>query len=243
MFSASAARCCTCGVPHVGDVPRPVACPAVSAAFCCTCGAGAPSPFLRRGRGCVLSILPYGKELFMRYIQGLPIDGITPALAGWKRDAEAMIALLKQVFGRDALSAAHAGGVRTSPWRTSANGCAPGRTIPADAFIVAWDGDSAPVGTVSQSEWRSARCRGCATASRLGICLLKRVLGPRHRHAHDGDGAGAWPADAGFLQLELDVDAENERAIRPVPSASAFEEYGRLTGTRRAATVSSSTKY
>ena len=34
----------------------------------------------------------------MRYIQGLPIDGIT-LRSPEERDAEAMIALLKQVFG------------------------------------------------------------------------------------------------------------------------------------------------
>ena len=151
----------------------------------------------------------------MRYIQGLPIDGIT-LRSPEERDAEAMIALLKQVFGETPylLRTPEEFGLSVEDERKWLRAR---EDDPRGAFIVAWDGDR-PVGTVSVMEVSPlSRLRH---RSRLGICLLK---------AYWGRGVGTRMMETA---LELEVDAENERAIA-LYRRFGFEEYGRLPGATR----------
>ena len=162
----------------------------------------------------------------MRYIQGLPIDGIT-LRSPEERDAEAMIALLKQVFGETPylLRTPEEFGLSVEDERKWLRAR---EDDPRGAFIVAWDGDR-PVGTVSVMEVSPlSRLRH---RSRLGICLLKAYWG-RGIGTRMMETALELARDSGFLQLELDVDAENERAIA-LYWRFGFEEYGRLPGATR----------
>ena len=89
------------------------------------------------------------RSYLLRYIQGLPIDGIT-LRSPEKRDAEAMIALLKQVFGETPylLRTPEEFGLSVEDERKWLRAR---EDDPRGAFIVAWDGDR-PVGTVSVME-------------------------------------------------------------------------------------------
>ena len=124
---------------------------------------------------------------------------------------------------RDALSAAHAGGVRTLRG---------GR-----AQMAARPGGRSPRRFHRRLGWRQARRHGLGDGGQPAVAAAppveagnmpaEGVLGARHRHAHDGDGAGAGP---GFRLSPAGAGGGRGKRARhrPVPTL-------RLRGIRPAA--------